>query len=661
MKTSYPYYLHAAGYPSRWSVVDVGLKCMHSCKFCYYSYLNGEADQFAGMRHAEFHSRQHLETLVRSLADNGFLGFDVTGGEPTLHPDIIEIVRLATSLGVSSRIITLGQYLLRKMRKSEKILLDELLDAGLTNFLFSMHDVNEERFRAITGESWEKQKAVMEELDRRDFHYTSNTTVFEENYRHLPDIAREILKHNIYLHNFIEMNAYYAWSDAGRAAPVQADYSKVHPYLKEAVHILESEGVGVNIRYAPMCQVAGMERNMVGILGVRHDPYEWMNNMNHGARPEKITPAVTASMAARIPLHPLMPPPGTELIAVNDNPRIAARRGGLKVFPPKCAECKAITVCDGLDKRYLEERGDGELVAYSEFRGEIRKLQDGSDYVGMLDTERLAYRAPFFVKRKPDAKMKDVLKKFTRPEPLPEKPGVGIVIACYNQGQYLERAIRSALAQTWKNIRVTMVDDGSTDNTQDIARKFNVSLIAQPNSGQPAIARNRGIAATETDFILLLDADDWIEPTMVEECLDALRKNPQCHIAYTATRHFGSVTGVAGNPAYNYSAQIHNNQFSYCSLFKREIWEAVGGFRENVKGCEDFDFWIAAAGLGYQALRVPRALFNYRRNIEGLYEQEVLPKFDDKFRQIILNNADLYPPSMTIQARKGEKIDKVIG
>src|SRR4029079_16183412 len=141
---------------------------------------------------------------------------------------------------------------------------------------------------------------------------------------------------------------------------------------------------------------------------------------------------------------------------------------------------------------------------------------------------------------------------------------------------------------------MVVVDDGSTDKTAEVAAKFNVQLIRQKNSGQPAIARNNGIAALKTDLVLCLDADDWIEPTMVAECIDALHRNPRASIAYTGTRHFGTINKISGNPDYSYRSQIHNNLFSYCSLFKREVWEEVGGFRENVKGCEDFDFWVAA-------------------------------------------------------------------
>lgn len=657
----YDYYLHAAGQSSRWGVVDVGLKCMHSCKFCYYSYLNGEDDQFIGMRHAEFHSKENLITLVQSMAENGFLGFDVTGGEPTLHPNMPEIIAEAKRLGLSSRIITLGQYLMRKMNKSPNILLDDLMNAGVTNFLFSMHDIEEERFKKITGESWAKLQLAMNELDKRDFHYCSNTTVFEENYRYLPYIAEEILKHNIYLHNFILMNAYYAWSDAGRAAPIQADYAKVYPYIKKAVQILENGGVGVNIRYAPMCTMPGLEKNIVGVVGVRHDPYEWMNNIHHGADPKQITPVHARVMGQRIQgVQPYSPPPGSEIQLSGQADPWAVRGNNYKVFPAGCKNCNAVSVCDGFDPRYAEEKKPTP-VPYTKIRGEVRKFGD-NNVACHLDIDRLNYLAPFFVKLSPEAKMKNVVANSFNPKPFPEIPTVAIIIPCYNQGQYLERAIQSALSQTHK-CQVIVVDDCSTDNTSDIAKKFSeVHLVRiDTNQGQPAITRNWGIySAGKVDFILPLDADDWIDSSMVESCLDALRKNSHASIAYPGTQTFGNDDVVWENGQWQYQNHLYQNQFVYCSLYKREIWENVGGYKDNVKGCEDFNFWVSAAALGYRAVPVQRALFHYRTNNEGLYESEVKPNFDQKYRQIVLNNHVAYPASMVRQANAGDSIDRII-
>jgi hypothetical protein len=385
-------YRHPPGRLSRWGVVDVGLKCVHRCRFCYYSFLDGSDDQFAGMQRAEFLPTEHICKLAAGLAANGFIGFDVTGGEPTLHPGIVMLAAQAQAVGLAMRVITLGQYLMRPMKSApgRGRLVDALLDAGVADFLLSTHAVDEGNFAAITGGSWAKLLAAMEHLDGLGVDYCTNTTVCEQNFRMLPQIAAEIARHRVYAANLIVMNAYYAWSHpGGRARSVQGHYSAVRPYLIGARDILEAAGIAVNVRYAPHCTMRGLERNLVGITGVRHDPHEWMNCIEH--TPGPAGPAAPEAMARRLPLNDGEPhyPLRTALsypgeTRVGDH-WIIGRRAG-KVFPSKCHGCRAAPVCDGIDPNYLERRGDGELQPYGEFRGDL------------IDRERLAYAPAFVVK-----------------------------------------------------------------------------------------------------------------------------------------------------------------------------------------------------------------------------------------------------------------------
>jgi pyrroloquinoline quinone biosynthesis protein E len=382
-------------------VVDVGLKCMHSCKFCYYVGLPGSTEEnpHAGMRQANFHSTDHVKRLATSLKENGFLGFDVTGGEPCLHPGICELIEHAHEIGLASRVITLGQYLGRPMKSApgKMSLLEGLIDGGVSDFLLSVHATDDEKFKSITGGSWQKLRTAMFHLDKIGFEYCTNTTVCEENFRDLPAIAREIASHSVYIANFIVMNAYYSWAKPeGRATEVQAHYGEVRPYLVEARDILEAAGIAVNVRYAPLCTMVGLERNLVGVVAVRHDPHEWMNMIDHGATPGAADPE---AMGRRILMKdhetnfPLLPLAGT---AFADH-YVAARPPG-KVFPKKCQGCRAMAVCDGVDQNYVTARGDGELQPYAQFRGSL------------LDRDRLRYHAAHVLKIEPFAEVRPVVR-----------------------------------------------------------------------------------------------------------------------------------------------------------------------------------------------------------------------------------------------------------
>lgn len=374
-------YRHPPGALSRLAVVDVGLKCQHSCRHCFYSFMDGSNDQFAGMRRARWHSTENLLALVDSIAESGFVGFDVTGGEPTAHPGIVDVVARATARGLSSRIITLGQFL------GTKNLLERLLDAGICDFRFSLHAVEAEAFRRMTGGDLGHLTGAMDELSRRDFHYVTNTTITEQNWRDLPQIARFIASRpEIYQATFLFFMPYYKWATAEHAGEHRIRYSDIAAVLRDAVEIVESAGIGCTIRYAPQCTIRGMERNHVGIVGVRHDPHEWMNAIDHVADPETSNSVKFQAMGRRIGLSER--DQGAPLVLA-DPPWVAARSS--KVFPEKCRGCAAMAICDGVDRAYLDRFGSDELDRYERFRGDV------------IDFERLAYLPAFVVKTKPDA------------------------------------------------------------------------------------------------------------------------------------------------------------------------------------------------------------------------------------------------------------------
>jgi glycosyltransferase involved in cell wall biosynthesis/MoaA/NifB/PqqE/SkfB family radical SAM enzyme len=634
-------YRHPIGTLSRGAVLDVGLKCTHSCAFCYYSYLDRSDDQFRGMRRAKFRSAQECRDILRRLKAHGFLNFDVTGGEPTLHPEIVDLMRYAhRDLGLAGRIITLGQFLMRKMPgcRTER-LLDDLVDAGVVNFLFSFHAADEALFRKITGEELPRLRAAMRHLDARGFQYTTNTVVVEWNYRHLPDLARAVLEHGSYLHNFILMNAYYEWNQGGRAFGVQARYTEVLPYLREAVAILADGGVAANIRYAPLCGVRGLEQHLVGVVGVRYDPYEWMNEAGHlGGSPEHCArplPLRDGEIDAAFAWRPL---DGTLANGV----RVTGARGGLKQFAAACAGCAARPACDGVDPNYLRQHGDAELVPYTD-----------AGWTSPVHPARAAYPAPFLVKTAPDEDMRAAVRAALVAPP----PRVSVVITCYDYARYLREAVDSVLAQTLADLEVVIVDDGSTDGSGALADELaaahpgRIRVIHQANSGQPAIARNVGIAAARGTYVLCLDADDRIAPTMLAACARVLDADPAVAIAYTDRRDFDGVEQVVLAGEYDFPRLRYANHISYCALFRRRVWEAVGGYRTNVRGCEDWDFWVAAGARGFHGKRIPEPLFWYRRHDTGAF-QDALRHFPERTAQIVLNNREAYEAEAVAAAER---------
>jgi glycosyltransferase involved in cell wall biosynthesis len=190
---------------------------------------------------------------------------------------------------------------------------------------------------------------------------------------------------------------------------------------------------------------------------------------------------------------------------------------------------------------------------------------------------------------------------------------VTIVIPCFNQGQYLAEAIESALKQTVK-CQVIVVIDGSEDNSEQIARKYPVKIIIQPNYGL-ATARNVSIRAAETEYILPLDADDKLHPTMVEKCLEV-----EADIVGTAQETFGDYTATTYfNPNPTHEMFLAGNQINCSALFKKSMWEKLGGYDETMtEGYEDWDFWVRATKAGYSVKTIPILLLYYRKHGDSL-------------------------------------------
>lgn len=201
----------------------------------------------------------------------------------------------------------------------------------------------------------------------------------------------------------------------------------------------------------------------------------------------------------------------------------------------------------------------------------------------------------------------------------PAIPVVSVVIPCFGQAAFLPDAVESVIAQTLTDWEIIIVDDGSPDDAAAVASRLiaahpghRIRLIRQPNAGV-ATARNNAVEAALGRYILPLDADDMIAPTMLQKTVSILEARPEVAIAYTDLQQFGKGTERITASDLDPLILPDANQLNYCSLYRREVWEAVGGYdADMVHGHEDWDFWLGAVERGYRAQRITEALFLYR-------------------------------------------------
>jgi glycosyltransferase involved in cell wall biosynthesis len=179
---------------------------------------------------------------------------------------------------------------------------------------------------------------------------------------------------------------------------------------------------------------------------------------------------------------------------------------------------------------------------------------------------------------------------------------VSVIVPCYNGGAFLEAALRSALAQTYSEVEIVVIDDGSTDSSPEIAQRLPVRYIRQQNRGL-AEARNAGIRESRGAYVVFLDADDRLKPEAIEIGLRALELRPDCdmavgdHVFISADGSFlGHSTKVDPLHSY-YEALLKSNFIEMISsvLFRRRVFDELGGFDSTLSVSEDYELYLRIA------------------------------------------------------------------
>lgn len=220
------------------------------------------------------------------------------------------------------------------------------------------------------------------------------------------------------------------------------------------------------------------------------------------------------------------------------------------------------------------------------------------------------------------------------------KPLVTIVIIAYNEERFIAESIESALGQTYDNIEVVVVDDGSKDTTCTIAKRYEpkITVVSQANSGNCSFPRNAGLALAKGEFISFLDADDILLPQKIAKQVELLQKYPDaalvvndycnfreqdeqrnhfstCPLLMSEFEKVGSqnLLLLAGKGA---DIMLDEN-FTIASspLFRASIVQELGGFCTDLYACEDYH-------LNYRLAREFPMIVNkevlFKRRLHGL-------------------------------------------
>ncbi|MGM0608817.1 MAG: glycosyltransferase family A protein, partial [Candidatus Muiribacteriota bacterium] len=229
-------------------------------------------------------------------------------------------------------------------------------------------------------------------------------------------------------------------------------------------------------------------------------------------------------------------------------------------------------------------------------------------------------------------------------------PLVSVIIPCYNQGEYIEECLNSVFVQTYKNIEIIVVNDGSTDKytikkINEIKKKYKEVLVFNIKNSGLSGARNYGIKNSSGEFILPLDADDYIHLEYIEKAVEAILKDENIGIVYCDDKRFGEVNKVVIKPDFNKDLLLVKNYIRACALFRKKDWEKVGGYdSEMVYGWEEWNFWLSIIELGRIGFKLDGVYFYYRIKKKSMARSMRDEYFKKTFMhlKVMLNHPDLY-------------------
>jgi GT2 family glycosyltransferase len=203
-----------------------------------------------------------------------------------------------------------------------------------------------------------------------------------------------------------------------------------------------------------------------------------------------------------------------------------------------------------------------------------------------------------------------------------DRPRITIAIPCFKQEVFLFECLNSLIAQTMPSWEAFVVDDCSPDGGVDrIVTGYKDTRIRSIRHGTNrglAASRNTGVLAGRAPFILCIDADDLLHPEFLSTTLEVIEKRG-AHCVYTEFQLVGRSNGVWG---WDLKTPDEMAVVQWIPgpgvVMRRSAWEQVGGYSEELRWNEDWDFWIGAIHLGLSFQRVPRPLYCYRLHADSM-------------------------------------------
>ena len=355
----------------------VGPYCNEDCKFCYYKgYLHKRE-----LSNSTDFLKKQLEFGFRV----GARAVDFSGGEPTIRQDMPELIRYARDLGYETiAIITNG------IRPSNEKYLNELISSGLNDMLISIHGINKmhDNIVQLNG-AFNRIKSLLEQLNRLNFRFRTNTVIVKDNVAQLTEISNWISSYGPKAMNFIFFNDFYPNEDNS----LLPDLEEASLAVKRAIDSAQKNVPKITVRYVPLCYMKGYEKFVCNYPQRLYDPDEENHSIQkvfseYGFEQPVDKDNMKVSLVRAFVYNPLIFPVAHKvnhsILEVrktrkkfiqtrNEIPTLMEGDINKFFYAEECRECKARMLCDGIKRGYINQRKGFRVFPYTNME-EVRDV-----------------------------------------------------------------------------------------------------------------------------------------------------------------------------------------------------------------------------------------------------------------------------------------------
>ena len=226
-----------------------------------------------------------------------------------------------------------------------------------------------------------------------------------------------------------------------------------------------------------------------------------------------------------------------------------------------------------------------------------------------------------------------------------QQPLISVIVPCYNQSIYMDECLQSVLDQTYQNWECIIVNDGSPDNTEEVAMKWvekdsRFNYLYKENGGLSS-ARNAGIEIANGEWILPLDCDDKIGSQYLE--LATVQFDKDYTIIYCEAEFFGDKKGKWELPEFSTLELSKGNPIFCTAFYKKSSWQKVNGYDTNmIHGLEDWEFWLSIIHESGKVFKIDEVLFYYRIKNQSMITELNVDKKTKMLKYIEKKHIDFF-------------------